>query len=82
VFSVSDRPGSLLKALEVFAKLNINLTRIESRPMRTQLGQYLFFVDFEGHADDQAAAQALHLIKNMSTYYKHLGSYPGYQAAD
>ena len=42
VFSVSDQPGSLLKALDIFAQLGINLTKIESRPMRTRLGEYLF----------------------------------------
>jgi prephenate dehydratase len=76
VFSVNNEPGSLLQALAIFAQLGINLTRIESRPMRTQLGQYLFFVDFEGHAEDKAAARALHLVKAMSTYFRHLGSYP------
>ncbi|HHT66345.1 MAG: prephenate dehydratase [Caldicoprobacterales bacterium] len=76
VFSVNNEPGSLLQALAIFAQLDLNLTRIESRPMRTQLGQYLFFVDFEGHAEDKAAARALHLVKAMSTYFRHLGSYP------
>ena len=76
VFSVSDKPGSLLKALSIFADLGINLTKIESRPMRTQLGEYLFFVDFEGHARDETAARALDALKAMSTYFKHLGSYP------
>lgn len=76
VFSVSDEPGSLLQALAIFAQLDLNLTRIESRPMRTRLGQYLFFIDFAGHAEDETVARALHSVKAMSTYFKHLGSYP------
>jgi prephenate dehydratase len=76
VFSVSDEPGSLLRALEIFAQRNINLTRIESRPMRTRMGQYLFFVDFEGHCQDKKVSDALASVRAISTFYKHLGSYP------
>lgn len=76
VFSVNDEPGSLLQALDIFARWGINLTRIESRPMRTRLGQYLFYVDFEGHADDEGPSRALSSVQALSTYYKHLGSYP------
>jgi prephenate dehydratase len=79
VFSVNDEPGSLLQALSIFAVHGINLTKIESRPMRTRLGQYLFFVDFEGHRADPKAADALLALKNRSTYFKFLGSYPGFQ---
>lgn len=82
VFSVSDQPGSLLKALDIFAELGINLTKIESRPMRTRLGEYLFFIDFEGHAEDEIAAQGLKSLEAMSTYFKHLGSYPCFQSED
>ena len=76
VFSVSDEPGSLLKALSIFADHGINLKKIESRPMRTQLGQYLFFVDFEGHRREERASAAIRSLKTISTYFKHLGSYP------
>ncbi len=79
VFSVNDEPGSLLQALDIFARWGINLTRIESRPMRTRLGQYLFYVDFEGHAEEEGASRALSSVQALSTYYKHLGSYPRYQ---
>ncbi|NLC43574.1 MAG: prephenate dehydratase [Clostridiales bacterium] len=79
VFSVNDEPGSLLQALDIFASWGINLTRIESRPMRTRLGQYLFYVDFEGHAEDEEASRALSSVQALSTYYKHLGSYPRWQ---
>jgi len=79
VFSVNDEPGSLLRALSIFARYGINLTRIESRPMRTRLGQYLFYVDFEGHAQEQKAKDALSSVEAISTYYKYLGSYPRFR---
>ena len=79
VFSVNDEPGSLLMALDIFARGGINLTRIESRPMRTQMGQYLFYIDFEGHAEEEGVSQALSSVKAISTFYKHLGSYPRFQ---
>ena len=69
----------MLQALDIFASWGINLTRIESRPMRTRLGQYLFYVDFEGHAEDEEASRALSSVQALSTYYKHLGSYPRWQ---
>ncbi len=76
VFTVDDSPGSLLHALELFADHGINLKKIESRPMRTLLGQYLFLVDFEGHQEDNAIDAVLKLLSMGSKYYKHLGSYP------
>ena len=60
--------------------IGINLTKIESRPMRTRLGEYLFFIDFEGHAEDEIVAQGLESLKSMSTYFKLLGSYPSFQS--
>ena len=53
VLTVDHRPGSLYKILEVFARFNINLTKIESRPAKTMLGQYLFYIDFEGHSQQE-----------------------------
>ena len=81
VFSVSDEPGSLLQALRIFADRGINLKKIESRPMRTQLGQYLFFVDFEGHTGEERAAAAIRSLRDISTYFKNLGSYPCFSGA-
>lgn len=76
VFTVDDEPGSLLHALMIFAEHQINLKKIESRPMRTHLGQYLFFVDFEGHIEDEKVSNVIDLLKKRSIYFKHLGSYP------
>lgn len=74
VFSVPHRAGTLHRALGAFAGLN--LTRIESRPSRRRLGEYLFFLDFEGHAADPAPAQALEELRAVSNWVRVLGSYP------
>ena len=82
VFSlVEDRPGGLYDVLGEFAKRNINLTKIESRPSKKKLGNYIFFIDFEGHREDSEVANILNQIKinTMKTkisYIKLLGSYP------
>ncbi|MDP2871014.1 MAG: prephenate dehydratase [Bacillota bacterium] len=73
VFSVPHRAGTLHEALGVFA--GINLTRIESRPSRRSLGEYLFFVDFEGHAGDPAPSRALAQLQGIADWVRVLGSY-------
>ena len=77
-FTVDHRPGSLFRALKIFADMNINLTKIESRPMRTLLGQYLFLVDLEGHRDDAIVKKALNLLHQQCSFFKNLGSYPSF----
>jgi prephenate dehydratase len=59
VLRIDNVPGALLAALAEFAIRGIDLTRIESRPTRTELGTYLFFADCVGHIDDGAVAEAL-----------------------
>ncbi len=77
VFSlVEDRPGGLYDILGAFAKCNINLTKIESRPSKKKLGNYIFFIDFQGHAADKEVKNILNNIKNKISYIKILGSYP------
>jgi prephenate dehydratase len=82
VFSlIDDRPGGLYDVLGEFAKRNINLTKIESRPSKKKLGNYIFFIDFEGHREDSEVGNILNTIKinTMKTkisYIKLLGSYP------
>ena len=71
-----DRPGALFSILEVFAKHNINLTRIESRPSRKGLGDYYFYIDLEGHVDDSVVEQAITAIKEKAAMVRVLGSYP------
>lgn len=71
-----DRPGTLFKALEQFYLQNINLSKIESRPARTMIGDYLFFVDIEGHRDDAHVQAALRGLEPITRAIKILGSYP------
>jgi prephenate dehydratase len=76
IFTLNDKPGALYEALGAFVKENINLTKIESMPSRKALGDYVFFVDFEGHRLDARVKKALKELKSMVSYMKLLGSYP------
>lgn len=76
-FSVfEDVPGQLHKILGIFAKNNINLTKIESRPAKKDLGKYIFFIDFVGHKNDENIKEILKEIKDKTPFTKILGSYP------
>jgi prephenate dehydratase len=59
-----------------FAKCNVNLTKIESRSYKKKLGNYIFFIDFQGHKADKEVKNILNSIKNKISYVKILGSYP------
>jgi prephenate dehydratase len=72
----ADHAGWLVLCLSEFAKREINLTKIESRPMREQLGHYMFFVDLEGSLEDEVVAQALTGLRAMCEQVRVLGSYP------
>lgn len=74
-FQVTDRPGSLLALLSVFAARGINLTKLESRPTRTSLGAYLFVIELEGHVTDPAVASALDDLAASGVRAKLLGSF-------
>ena len=71
-----DQPGSLLMILSEFADRGINLTKIESRPSKQGLGDYIFFIDLEGRRDDPAISQALQSLDSRLSWMKVLGSYP------
>jgi chorismate mutase/prephenate dehydratase len=72
----TQAPGSLHRLLEPFAHKNISLTRIESRPSRRRKWDYVFFIDVEGHADEAPLKDALNELKEQSSLFKVLGSYP------
>ena len=76
VFSTNNTPGSLYRVLDIFSLWDINMTRIESRPSKVMLGQYIFFIDIDGHEQDQDVHDALTMVKRKASWYKHLGSYP------
>lgn len=75
-FQREDRPGSLLAILQEFAARAINLTKLESRPTKRGLGQYCFFIDVEGHVDDEVLADCLRNLAANQAEVKFLGSYP------
>lgn len=72
----ADAPGILHTALGELAKRGINLTKVESRPTRTNLGRYIFLVDLEGHRDDDLVRDALAGIQSQVSMFRVLGSYP------
>lgn len=72
----ADHSGWLVMCLNEFARRKINLTKIESRPMREQLGHYMFFVDLEGSLQDAVVSQALTDLRAMCEQVRVLGSYP------
>jgi chorismate mutase/prephenate dehydratase len=76
VFSTPHERGALRRVLEVFDAEGLNLTRIESRPLRGQLWQYAFFTDLEGHRDDPAVQRALERLRQNGAMVRVLGSYP------
>ncbi|MCU1429025.1 MAG: prephenate dehydratase [Actinomycetia bacterium] len=75
-FQGEDRPGSLLGILQEFAARAINLTKLESRPTKRNLGDYCFFIDCEGHIADELLADAVRNLMAKHTDVKFLGSYP------
>jgi prephenate dehydratase len=72
----ADHPGALVEALAEFSSRGINLTRIESRPLRQGLGRYMFFCDLEGGEDDPVVAEALEQLRAKADSVRVLGSYP------
>lgn len=76
VYLDRDRPGALYEILGEFAGRRINLTRIESRPSKRSLGDYVFYIDFEGHINDEIIKEAIYNIESKVGMLKNLGSYP------
>lgn len=80
IFSIyEDKPGGLYRILGIFEKDNINLTKIESRPSKKGLGKYMFFVDFEGHKDEEMIQNIFAEIYENTYFLKILGSYPSFK---
>lgn len=76
VFSVKHRPRALYDFIREFAERDINLTKIESRPTRHKPWEYNFYLDFEGHREDEAARNLLAKLEREALFLKILGSYP------
>lgn len=75
---LAHHPGALYDVLKVFAINNINLSKIESRPARTKIGEYMFFIDIEANMVDKNIQAALYNVKNTAKTFRILGSYPIY----
>jgi chorismate mutase/prephenate dehydratase len=76
MFSTAHKPGSLYNALRCFAENNINLTMIQSRPSREVLWEFVFFVEFQGHKEENKVKEALNSLREIVWSYRILGSYP------
>ena len=75
-FSLKDRSGALYEILEPFGRLNINMTKIESRPAKSKTWDYIFFVDFLGHQQEEKIQELLKILEAETPFFKILGSYP------
>ena len=76
VMSAANRPGAVHDLLVPLAKHGVSMTKLESRPARSGLWEYVFFMDIEGHQDDARVAAALAELKQVASFVKVLGSYP------
>lgn len=76
IFYVENEPGILYRCLGAFDKNDVNLTKLESRPSREELGDYFFFIDFKGHRKDENVESAIKELEEIAREVKLLGSYP------
>ncbi len=76
IFAVENVPGALYKTLRPLAARGLNMTRIISRPVKTEAWRYFFFVDLDGHREDPKVGEALQEIESLSAHFKLLGSFP------
>jgi len=76
MFCIRDEPGALFKAIEPFNRMKISMSKIESRPSKRKAWEYFFFVDADGHADEQPLKDAINELEKHCSFLKILGSYP------
>lgn len=76
VFTTKNIPGALFRSLSAFALRDLSLTKIESRPLRGKPWEYLFYLDFIGHIDDEKSKRALGHLAELADFLRVLGSYP------
>ena len=73
-FTTENKPGSLVKLLEIFSKYNVNITHVDSRPS-VNFDEYIILTDFEGHIKDEKIKAMLEELKSLTTFYKLIGSF-------
>ncbi len=78
MLSIKDKVGGLYDLLRPFASHGLNMTKIESRPSRRKAWEYIFFVDIEGHIDEERLKKAVEEVKSRCLFMKILGSYPAH----
>ena len=74
--NIADTPGSLMKILQPFSDLDINMTRIETRPSRNNHYLHTFFIDFEGWYEDNQTQKLINILEDISEELRVIGSYP------
>lgn len=72
----ANKPGALFRVLQPFEELQLSLTKIDSRPSKRQAWEYVFFIDFEGHRDDESVVELFRRLQSCTEEVKVLGSYP------
>lgn len=82
VFAIKDAPGALFTMLAPFADRGINLTKIESRPLKTKAWEYAFYIDLDGHISDRGVREAIEELEKQCSFLKVLGSYPKAEVMD
>jgi prephenate dehydratase len=76
IFSTGNQPGALFEVLKIYADNNINLVKLESRPIHGKPWEYMFYVDFLGHQRALNSSRALDHLGELATFFRVLGSYP------
>ena len=77
VFSTKEnKPGSLSDILLELSSKHVNMARIVSRPTKKRLGEYMFFIDIDGHIEDAVISEVINNIESKCLWFKFLGSYP------
>lgn len=76
LFVTKDKPGILFQVLSPIARARINLSKIESRPLKRKAWEYMFFMDLDGHIEEKRVARALTAVERRCSFFKILGSYP------
>ena len=76
VVATKNKPGAIAELVAPFAKNKVSMTKLESRPAKIGMWEYVFFIDIEGHQTNKSVKAALNIIESKASFMKILGSYP------